>query len=294
MRVLISVPGSDLDSRLRDAASRMWEDLGRVAANPLGPVEVSFQAGATEPDAIAWSRPLYGVSDGVGLGDRALIVPSTQLLTTASEEEKRLTLLHECIHMRLAFREYRERWRRIQDLLRAHRSAAREAAWRDIDLANYMERRSQHAYTLLTLPDEILAEQFLRRDYGEFFPSRAAYYTRMRRAREVEKGDTQPDVELLPFRLYYEALRSSFFIPLVADMVPLEGELERLEKVAEARLAESGPEDLLEFLREVKPKLLSVSLEDLTSDTEAAYDRVFERVIATERRTVTKSDTVAE
>jgi len=42
MRVLLAIPGSDSDGKLREAAERMWNDFTKNAKNPLGECRASL------------------------------------------------------------------------------------------------------------------------------------------------------------------------------------------------------------------------------------------------------------
>jgi hypothetical protein len=280
MRVWTCVPGPDDDGRLRQAAERMWTDFTTAVRNPLGDVKVIYDT-AQEPDAIAWCRPFYGASNGLGLGDRAHIIASTRLLTAASDVERRLTLLHECLHMSFAFGEHRERWRRIDAQREERHRAAEAVSWTDADRANHMATQDAHGFNLLRIPDEIVAEQRLKRDYPEWFPVRADYYVEMRRGRAAEIQAGRPDV-LWPFSVFYELLRISFFAPLLDTASALQQELQRLEADTAAALHRCASIDLHDFLMNLKPHLLDVSHERPLTEAEAAYDRLFERVTSTE------------
>jgi hypothetical protein len=148
---------------------------------------------------------------------------------------------------------------------------------------NYMWRRNYCGFIFLRLPDEIVAEQRLKRDYPEWFEARAAYYVHMRQDHETEIVAPKSDVPLQPFHIFYELLRTSFFISLVAGMPQFVGELKRLEKYAEDRLRKLSQRELFDFLLQLKPRLLGISLNRPLTDAEAAYDELFARVIATEQ-----------
>lgn len=282
MRVVISVPGPDEDGTLLEAAARMWTDFTQVVRNPLGTAHVSYDTDAPEPDAVAWCHPVYGPSSGIGLGDCALITPSTRLLTTASDTERRLTLLHECIHMDFAFGEHRDRWQRIDQRGMLWSKNTKAVSWTDVDLTDYMERRVSVAIMFLRLPDEIVAEQRLKRGYPEWFDARAAYYVHLQQGHAAEVAAPRSDVPLRPFHVFCELLRASLFIPLVAGMAQFEDELRRLEKNADDHLREYAQPGLPEFLLGLKPRLLDVTLDRPLAAAEAAYDELFERVITTD------------
>jgi hypothetical protein len=118
-------------------------------ANPLGTDhEVSDDTTSNALTAIAMSQPLFA-QPSWALPDRALFLLSEAILTTAPEGERRLTLLHECIHLDFAFGEHRERWARIQ-----RRISDTEGAILDmptttpVERQNYGELRKNVAFEL--------------------------------------------------------------------------------------------------------------------------------------------------
>lgn len=201
--------------------------------------------------------------------------------------EMRLTLLHECIHTDFALGEHRQRWNRRQEECQTYyqeieekESGAREPA----EVLNHQRQRGDVAFTIIQLPDEIVAEQKLKRDYSEFFAARALYYTQMQQRHEKEIATQQPDDPFWPFKIFYELLRTSFFIPLVQDMPDRRAEMMRLAQNAEARLRDCATPDLLEFLLTLKPQLLAVSLDTPITEAETAYERLHDRIMSVDCR----------
>jgi len=146
-----------------------------------------------------------------------------------------------------------------------------------------MSKQDDHAFLLLRLPDEIVADQRLRREYPDWFQQRAEYYVEMRRGRETEIVRGRPADVLWPFSVFYELLRISFFIPLLEGMPALKQELQRLEANTAASLRASCLSvELHDFLMDLKPRLLDVSDDRPLAEAEAAYDRLFERVTSVE------------
>ena len=261
----------------------MWEDFNRFVRNPLGNEhEVSYDTTSDALPAIAMSRPFFAVSR-FGLPDTAVFLFSTPLLTAALEDERRLTLLHECIHMAFAFGEHRDRWARIQTRVRDTESEILNMPiTTSVDLLTYLEYRKNVAFLLMKLPDEIVAEQRLKRDYSEWFRRRAEYYVRMRQGREAEIAAGRPGDVLWPFSVFYELLRILFFLPLVEGIPDLEEELQRLSAQTEQRFRALTPADSREFLLSVKAPLLEVALDRPLTGPEQAYDRLVGRIMATE------------
>ena len=287
MKILLSVPSPDDGGTLAAAANLAWQDFNSAITNPLGKCEV--MCGVTDMDAtaIAASEPLYAIPGILAVHERAHLILPAALLTATSETHRRLTLLHECIHMAFAFGEHRERWRRMQLRIKKSEVSLNAMVTTEISLLNYMWRRNYCAFMFLRLPDEIVAEQRLKRDYPEWFEARAAYYVQMRQGYETEIAAPKSDVPLRPFQVFYELLRTSFFISLVAGMPQFVGELKRLEKNAEDRLRELARRELSDFLLQLKPRLLGISLNRPLTDAEAVYDDLFARVIATEQEAPT-------
>ena len=88
-----------------------------------------------------------------------------------------------------------------------------------------------------------------------------------------------------PFEAFDEFLRNALYAPLVADVRALEAEraeIGRLEKNADARLREQGPAELVEFLHELKERLLNVSFDEPLTDAEATYEDLHNRVLTAE------------
>ena len=283
MKIMLSVPRPDDGGRLTAAAKLAWQDFNSAMTNPLGKCEV--MCGITDMDAntIAASEPLYLIPGIPAVHEWAHLILPAALLTSTSETHRRLTLLHECLHMAFAFGEHRERWRRMQLRIEGSEVSLNAMVTTETSRLNYMWRRNYCAFIFLRLPDEIVAEQRLKRDYPEWFEARAAYYVHMRQDHETEIVAPKSDVPLQPFHIFYELLRTSFFISLVAGMPQFVGELKRLEKNAEDRLRELAPRELFDFLLQLKPRLLGISLNRPLTDAEAAYDELLARVIATEQ-----------
>lgn len=278
VRVAIKVPAPDWHGELESRARKVWADFRQNIRIPLVLEEDYGTTRSQLGAAKAASRPCYATG---GSGEHALLLLSPGLLK-ASEEECRLTLLHECIHLDFAFRTHRERWQRIEASIR-ERVAARGQVISDCEEDPNLTPWEHGAFRSLRVPDEIVAEQRLKRDYQEWFPRRAEYYLRMRKRRAedlVREADP-----LRPFAVFDELLRVAFFIPLVEGIPTLEHiarDLRGLEASVEQQLCAVTTADLLKFFHELKPFLLSVTLDRPLLTAEAAYDRLFERTTATE------------
>ena len=107
----------------------------------------------------------------------------------------------------------------------------------------------------------------------------------MRQKHEARLAAPKTDVPFRPFEAFYDCLRNTFYVPLVADVRALEAEraeLGRLEKNADARVREHGPVELVEFLGNLRERLLNVSFEAPLTDAETAYEELHNRVLTAE------------
>lgn len=100
----------------------------------------------------------------------------------------RLTLLHECIHTDFSLGEHRQRWDRRQDRCKTY----------------YQELEEKES---AQLPDEIVAEQKLKRDYPALFEGRARYYVEMQQQQEKEIATRQPDDPFWPYTQRRDSLK---------------------------------------------------------------------------------------
>lgn len=268
------------DPALKEDARRIWTSFGEADMHPRG---------RTPPFLLIDTMERVGDYAGIMLKNNSVqLLLATPLLTKSPELEQRLTLLHECIHMDFALGDHNERWLRIQEragnsliAIRAMPTTTTEEA----DRQGYLERRNGMALTLLRLPDEIVAEQCLKHKFEPWFEERARYYVRMRKKHEAMLAAPRTDVPLRPFEAFYELLRNAFYLPLVADVDALDAErteMERSEKNADARLREHGPAELVDFLLELKGRLLNVSFEERLTTAELAYEELHNRVLTAE------------
>jgi hypothetical protein len=277
IRIEITVADNRRD--LVPAAEGAWESFNVTVRNPLTVTSVICAAADIACNGDAFSKPFYGRV----LGEWAQFILSVPLLTTITETDRNNTLLHECIHMDFAFGEHRERWQRLQEQVRAVESTIRSMMTTDIDLLTFLDYRHRVACLIRNVPDEIVAEQRLKRDYPERWPDRAAQYVRMRQRHEIKVLAGRPGDCLWPFSVSYELLRNAFFIPIADGMPAVQEELQRLESVADTQLRVCADGELVAFLLGEKPALLDVSHDRPFPAAEAAYDRVFDRIMAVDR-----------
>jgi hypothetical protein len=280
MHVSLEVPGPDLNGSLQRRAQEAWDDLAAAVQLPITASDVAVSVTTLQPTAKAWSKPLFSVPHYPHPIDIAQIILSRPLLSNAPVNEVRLTLLHECIHMRFAMGPHRARWIRIRDERQAADQRAHDTAPTNIDLANFMLRRHDHAFTIVTLPDEIVAEQYLKDEYTGLFQDRAEYYRQMRIGCRPQVETPRSDRSLQPFAVFHELLRNAFFRPLLDHGAAADADLERLEQFAETRLGELATADLNRFLTALKPRLLNVRHDAPLDAAEIAYSELFDRVMA--------------
>jgi hypothetical protein len=293
MRISICVPGPDVRGELRAAAKRAWDDFNGTLRNPIGQWPASFDTIDELFNGKAFSMPVYGPPESGGAGDRIELLLSAELLTGADDGERRLTLLHECIHMQFAFGEHRARWERIQSRGKASEKVLRGLIYTEsADRLNYMGRRNRAAFQLIQLPDEIVAEQRLKREYPELFAERTAYYVRMRREHFAKVSAEQHGDSFWPLQIFYELLRTSFFVPLVAGMPPFDADLRGIEAAAGGLLRQ--PSDLMKKLLDLRPDLLAVSMDQSVDAYEDAYNRAFELVQSLEPQIPARNRRLAE
>lgn len=280
MHVSLEVPGPDLDGSLQQRAHDAWDDLAATVQLPITASDVAISLTTLQPTAKAWSKPLFSVPHYPQPRDVAQIILSRQLLLNAPTNEMRLTLLHECIHMRFAMGAHRQRWIRIRHERQAADQRANDTAQTDVNLANFMLRRHDHAFTIVTLPDEIVAEQYLKDEYPNLFDERAEYYSQMRIECRTQVETPRSDRSLQPFAVFHELLRNAFFRQLLHDGAAVDADLEQLEQFAATRVGDLATADLNRWLLALKPRLLDLRHDAPLDNAEIAYAELFDRVMA--------------
>lgn len=278
MRFFLSV--YERDRGLAATARQVWRGFGDSGMHPRG---------RRMPDLIGPTDFRVGDYAGVFVSDRSInLVLATELLTQSSELEQRLTLLHECIHIDFALGDHRDRWRRMNDRVErrtAEIDGAVPTGQHDVHRDAYLRARSDSALLFLRLPDEIVAEQYLKHAFPQWFAERAQYYVRMRQRREAIVTAPGAHPTLRPLQVFYELLRIALYIPLVADVPALDAthrELTRLERHAEDRLSEIAAPQVVDMLIELKPRLLDVSFDRSFAEAETQYDALCAKIITLE------------
>lgn len=277
IRLEISVVENRYD--LVDTARNAWDAFGAAIQHPLILTGVDYGVVDHGCNGEAFSKPFFRV--GL-LPDWSQFLLSVQLLTTSTEIDRNLTLLHECIHMDFAFGDHRARWERLQAEVRAVEHQLQMMMIQDMNLMKYLWYRHNTACVIRQLPDEIVAEKRMKRDYHELWLAREEYYVRMRHRHEAEIVAGQPNDNLWPFSVFYELLRIQLFIPL-AETPVVHAELRRLEAVTDTQLRVITSQETLDFLLRERAALLDVGLDQPLINAEAAYDRVFGWIMATQQ-----------
>lgn len=277
MKLFVSVPAPDADGTLIKNAVAAWDDFKTNIRHPITAEHPQF----SDTWLAAGGRAGVSVDHAK---NRAHIILESELLNEGSDIDKRLTLLHESIHTDFAFGEHKERWKKREERCEASVAEIRrmESDSEPPEAIAFVKRRDYNALTAIQLPDEIVAEQKLKRDYPELFEARARYYVRMRQRHEGEIATPRADDLFWPLRVFHELLRTSFFIPLVEHIPEPHAELERLAQNAEARLRECSPPELCEFLLALKSRLLNVSQDAPLTEAEGAYEELYDRIMAIE------------
>jgi hypothetical protein len=143
--------------------------------------------------------------------NRQLLDLLGQRFFTATEESQILTLLHECIHVRLHAGPLRDR---TQDgLIRKRQlepmAAATRLVWTRWDVACKFKG----------FCDEILAEQYLKYRWPDWFPRRWAYYLQMRRDSFNQRFFDNVEPRFRALAMGYEILRDELGVRLADDPV---------------------------------------------------------------------------
>jgi hypothetical protein len=267
------------------AAEALWEQFETAIRHPLTLTTVSFDVVEHGCDGEAFSRPYFALPT---IPDWARFLLSIRLLTTSTSTDQHLTLLHECIHMDFAFGEHRARWQRLQAAIREAERQIPVTAGVDREMFDYLSYRHRVAILLRSLPDEIVAEKRMRRDYHDHWAAREGYYSRMRQRHEPQIVTGRPGDNLWPFSVFYELLRIQFFIPLT-ETAPARAELQRLEAIADMQLRAITSNETLEMLIRERTALLDAELDQPLTAAEAAHDRLFDYIMQVqkdERRTL--------
>ena len=200
-------PDTSVPERLSES-EHIWARFADAITN--GPPEmmiVDHQAYTEDrTSAIAITIPILDA--GQRLSDNYWIVLGERFFTVA-EECQILTLLHECIHVRLHAGPLRDR---TQDGLRQKPQiepmpGTTRLAWTRWDVA----------CKLRGFCDEILAEQCLKYRWPDWFPHRWAYYLEMRRDSFNQRFFDNVEPRFRALAIGYEILRDQLGFQLADD-----------------------------------------------------------------------------
>ena len=176
VKLFISVPAQD-NGALTAEAIKAWDDFKQKIAHPLTAVTPQF--GNTWLSA----GRLAGVCRS-SERNRAQIILEQSCSKKGATSKYVSTLLRECIHTDFAFGEHRDRWDKRQKRCEASHAEIRAMEYGDtpLELLKFIKRQRGSALTAIQLPDEIVAEQKMKRNYSpELFSARAAYHLKMQR-----------------------------------------------------------------------------------------------------------------
>ena len=277
MHLSIDVPDDRPD--LVESARAAWQEFNGVIASPFSSDKVAFGTTFMRPDAKAYSRPFFASGRGPTSRDRAQIILSTALLTGASDLERNLTILHECIHLAFAFGDHRERYQARFDRVRAFELNLRRQVDLPIAEINLLNNRSLAGFQFLQLPDEAVAELLLRRDYEAWFPSRATYYLDMRRDEALRLAGREESDALKAWAYFYADLRASLLVPMAGELPDVQRALVEAASAAQREFVARMPEGIVNRCVDLKPSLLDVSLDAPIDSTAGAYEALFDMVI---------------
>lgn len=203
----------DYDGRLAERAERAWDDFIAAVTPPIAlSVRRPFDYCDKRQGAMAGTWPCLDEN-------RADMFLSTDLMKS-TDQQIRLTLLHECIDLRLAFQEHRQHWKRVIERERLRDEQAKQFPG-DLGRLRMASLFEKH-------PDEVRAEAFLHRHYQEWFADRAAYFVGMRQTRLKDLSASQSHTDVKAICCLYEHLACMTFSQLVGSDRSEHAELARI------------------------------------------------------------------
>jgi hypothetical protein len=253
---------------LRAAALEAWADFKAIVAAPVDFAVPEAETFDEDPGGLAEFRPTFEASP---LEDEAEILLSYRFLTNSTQAERRLTLLHECMHAAFAFGTHRERW-----LKWLATSTAISKSINRMDISTDATRRLQdHAHVrfvagcrLFQVPEEAVAEQLLKRDYPDWFEYRAKYYLDMRLGQERTCHGRADGFRGLAF--FHLHVNAKLFIPLV-DGMPEAVQLTRIANEAEEMFQTEAADYIVAFCMNERDHLLSAALDNELTVHDASW-----------------------
>jgi hypothetical protein len=174
------VPDNNRVDRQR-AAHDAWAAFeGSVPNHPFAGVRVEHdQTWEERLDSLAMAVPLLNANRSEVESGR-IVLGERFFANGASVDDRMLTLLHECIHLKLC-ETMSARTIRLEALRDEESHKDRDSLRTDSpDIVEFKRKRSVAAFQFLLFPDEVWAEVFLRDHYPEWFDRRLEALVRMR------------------------------------------------------------------------------------------------------------------
>src|SRR2546422_3001516 len=174
MRLTIG-PGNRRNDLVKPAKAAWETFVAEIGSLPMTCEPITFEAvgrsSSGTASAFVFIGPRYSAAS-----ELAMIVLAANFFEKTLNE-RTLTLLHECIHLRFMIGALRHRVVGSIVLNSAHRPPA----LLDQDVELFLDQRVGLAFGLRNFIDEIIAELYLKSEYPAFLPARITYYLEMRR-----------------------------------------------------------------------------------------------------------------
>jgi len=172
------------------------------------------------------------------------------------QENRELTILHELIHAHLFTKD--EKW--VSKCFNYVRKLRIEAHG-----INRKTRKSDFIYLFLNIPNEILAERFMKKMFPKKFHKRTDFYIKMSQERFhemlYEKRKHVQGLEKVGY--FFELFRLAFFRDLIDEDSSDRKKIEELYDMFKEKLFNFIDPKGFEFFKDVEKKLLDIRLEDL-------------------------------
>lgn len=251
-------------------AGEAWTCFGRaIVAGPPG-IACLEVYGDGIGETVAITEPQPGCED-------FWIVLGRRFFERPTEEQQVLTLLHECLHVRLHAGPLRERTE--AGLLLNQQNWPPQGRHRD-----FLGARYDIACKYRNFADEMLAEQSLKQDFRDWFARRWTYYLNTRRTGFNGRRFDQGYENLKDFAFAYEFLRMSLGARLAEDQAQrneFTAMADQLWGDLEVRCANAEQSTKCERLRQLCRRMLELNLQSGPPYDLAAFDGAFEWMMAT-------------
>lgn len=264
-------PDAWIPDRLRDAVEGWLRFAQAIPAGPPGIACFDVYEADGIGESVAVTVPERGCRDfWIALGRRFFERPA--------EEEQTLTLLHECLHVRLHAGPLRERTE--ASLLLNQQNWPSPVGRR----GDFLAERYTIACWYRNFVDGMLAEQVLKQDFGDWFVRRWTYYREMRRNSFNGRGFDRFHEDLKNFAFGYEFLRMTLGAQLAEDPNQRDDFTAMANQVweeLEARCAGTGWITDCQCLRELCQRMLELNFQTNPQYDFTAFDEAFAWVMAT-------------